>query len=262
MHKVKRKELLLKKINIEKVIETKVILNYISDFNINSSTARRDLKELENECKINIFFGLIKSIEDDKNLILRSEQKYKEINKKENIAKEAIKLLEKCDNIFCGPGTTVEAFVRKINRKIKLLVTNSFPVFLEGWKNDNVKDILLIGGIFRENSQVFWNKDAKKYLEGIKFSHTFFSCFSVDCKGNIYDNFIPEANILKEVMTKSCKKILLVDSTKFMKKVGAGFMNIKEIDILVTDFSDNNNFNDFLEPKKIIYSMIEQENEF
>ncbi|AKX34326.1 DeoR family transcriptional regulator, lactose phosphotransferase system repressor [Spiroplasma litorale] len=236
MHKLERKNIILDKVNKNRFIETKDLLIYLEDIGINESTARRDLKELESENKILLSFGAITSKVYDQYEIARTEKAKKNVDKKEQIAIKAVELLEYEDIIYCAPGTTIENFVKLINKKIKLIVTNSFPVFLEAWKNKNVIDVFLIGGIFKEKSQVFFSRDIKKYIEGIKFSKTFFSCISCDKEGNIYDDFAPESNLLKEALKKSQKNILLIDSTKLLDYGINLVCNVSEICHVITDY--------------------------
>ncbi|AGR41365.1 DeoR/GlpR family DNA-binding transcription regulator [Spiroplasma taiwanense] len=254
MHKLKRKEILLQKIVEKNFMSSKDFLEYAQSNGINESTARRDLKELEKEDKITLTFGGIISKVENELEIGRIEKAQKELYKKVAIANEAIKLLKENDVIFCAPGTTIEHFVKKIDKKIKVLVTNSFPVFLSAWNNKNIKDVFLLGGIFKEKSQVFYNRDTKKYLEGIKFSNAFFSCYSIDYEGNIYDDFAPELDVLIEVLKRSTVKNLLVDSSKFVNEGINQLISVNDINNLITDQKAKGLITEKIEYLNIVFS--------
>ncbi|WP_424525932.1 DeoR family transcriptional regulator [Spiroplasma endosymbiont of Glossina fuscipes fuscipes] len=57
MHRVQRKDLLLEYLCQKPFHEMNHVLEYVSKFNISATTARRDLKELENEGIITMSYG-------------------------------------------------------------------------------------------------------------------------------------------------------------------------------------------------------------
>ncbi|ALD66918.1 DeoR/GlpR family DNA-binding transcription regulator [Spiroplasma cantharicola] len=254
MHKLERKDVILNKIIEKNFISSKDLFDYAFSIGINKTTARRDLKELQDEEKISLTFGGITSRVENIYETDRSEKVQHKNFEKNIMAREAIKFIKDDEIIFCSPGTTIERFVREIKTKVKLLVTNSFPVFLEAWKNNKIVDVFLLGGIFKEKSQVFYNRNTKKYLEGIKFSKLFFSCLSLDYEGNIYDDFVPEVDTLRDALKISKEKILLVDSSKIKDEGIEKVTNIKEIDIVITDEKSKEKIGTRFPNVNIIYS--------
>ncbi|WP_339029983.1 DeoR/GlpR family DNA-binding transcription regulator [Spiroplasma endosymbiont of Cantharis nigra] len=254
MHKLERKDILLSRIIQKNFMSSKDFFDYAASVNINKSTARRDLNELEQEEKISLTFGGIISRVENIYEPDRMGKVQKEHFEKNVIAKDAAKFIKSDEIIFCSPGTTIERFVREIKTKVKLLVTNSFPVFLEAWKNNKVMDVLLLGGVFKEKSQVFYSRSTKKYLEGIKFSKIFFSCLSLDLEGNIYDDFLPEVETIRDVLRIAKVKILLVDSSKIKDEGVEKVTNIKDIDIVITDEKSKEKIGDSFQNLNIIYS--------
>ncbi|AHI53030.1 DeoR/GlpR family DNA-binding transcription regulator [Spiroplasma culicicola] len=235
MHKLKRKELFINEFKGKKFIITKEFLEFALTHNINEATTRRDLKELENEGVITLSFGGITvNLNDESEL---STDNKLEINKvkKELIAKVANDLLNDLDIIFCGAGSTVEIFVKHITKKIRTLVTNSLAVFEAARNNSHVIDVVLIGGLFREKSKVFFSRTAADYFNECKLDKVFFSCFYFDNTGEVFDDFAPEVDLISSALKNTHESILLADSSKY-KSVGLNRMtNINKITKLVTN---------------------------
>ncbi|AOG60318.1 DeoR family transcriptional regulator, lactose phosphotransferase system repressor [Spiroplasma helicoides] len=253
MHKHERKKIILDVVNEKRFIETRNLLLLLESKGINESTARRDLKELESENKVLLSFGSVTSKIYDQFEKTRVEKTRENKAEKEIIGHKAAELLEKDEVIFCSGGTSIENFVKLIDKRVRLLITNSFPVFLQAWKNENIADVYLLGGFFREKTQVFFSNNIKKWIEGKKFSKAFFSCVSVDEAGNLYDDFEPESTLMQEVMTKTKQLVLLADSSKFLS-YGVNLMcNMSQVDYLVTDDKTKDIIKDLNWDVKVIF---------
>ncbi|AHI53026.1 DeoR/GlpR family DNA-binding transcription regulator [Spiroplasma culicicola] len=235
MHKIKRKELFVNELKGKKFVTTKEFIKFALTRNINEATTRRDLKELEIEGIVTLSFGGITV-----NLIDETELSvdYKmEINyaKKVSISKLTNSLLNNLDVIFCAAGSTMEIFVKLINKKIRTLVTNSLAVFEAARNNSHVIDVVLIGGLFREKSKVFFSRTAADHFQEFKLDKVFFSCLYFDENGDIYDDFAPEVDLIVSALANAKNSILLADSAKF-KSVGLNkITNLSEITHIVTN---------------------------
>lgn len=235
MHKIKRKELFLEKLKKSKFITSRDFIKFANELGINETTARRDLKELELEEAISLSFGGISLKINDDFEESRVKKLTIEIDKKCLIAKTAVKLLCDQDIIFCSAGTTMEKFVSKIKKTIKMVVTNSLTVFNESRKNRFIKDVVLLGGLFREKSQVFSSKNQANYFNEMRLSKTFFSALSIDDKGNVYDDFDPEIDVILKAMNNCQSSYLLIDSSKFINIGANKITNINSIKYIITD---------------------------
>ncbi|KAF0851598.1 MAG: DeoR/GlpR transcriptional regulator [Spiroplasma poulsonii] len=235
MHRVQRKDLLLEYLCQKPFHEMNHVLEYVAKFDISATTARRDLKELENESIITMFYGGINFLGvHNKSCSIDVRASSINFDKKMIIAKKLLNLLEKNDIIFVGVGSTCEVFVTLIDKPVKI-VTNSFRILQLAKDNYNVQYNVLIGGKVREKSQAFYGSLCEESLSLIQFSKVIFSANTIDQTGAVYKSNEEEARVELAALARVQTKILLADSTKFDKLGFFKFYETKNVSYLVTD---------------------------
>ncbi|WHQ36414.1 DeoR/GlpR family DNA-binding transcription regulator [Spiroplasma sp. SV19] len=235
MHRVQRKDLLLEYLCQKPFHEMNHVLEYVSKFDISATTARRDLKELENESIITMSYGGINFLGvHNKSCSIDVRASSINFDKKMIIANKILNLLEKNDVIFVGAGSTCEVFVTLINKPVKI-VTNSFRILQLAKDNVNVQYNVLIGGKLRDKSQAFYGSLCEESLSLIQFSKVIFSANTIDTTGAVYKSNEEEARVELAALARVQTKILLADSTKFDKVGFFKFYETKDVTYLVTD---------------------------
>ena len=88
------------------------------------------------------------------------------MNEKKEIADIASHFIKPGETIFIGSGTTLEQLAYKINEEDIRVVTNSWPVFVI-LNQKNFKELVLVGGTYRERTGAFVGKTAFNCLESV-----------------------------------------------------------------------------------------------
>lgn len=219
----------------EKDISMKAYLNLAELENIPLITARRDLKELINLNYIYQELGLIKLVENKEYETTRIEKQAKNKEEKNNIAKLAVKELN-ADEIFISAGTTMENFVKNIDRPIKIVYTNGFEIARLANSNKNIHRVVIIGGKLRLQSSALCGPIANKTVEDLRFSQSFITVTNIDKNFFLYNNNDDEAELIKLVIKNSNNVICLVDSSKFNPTPsGSKIVDSSKIDLFLTN---------------------------
>lgn len=210
------------------------ISDIVSDFNVSDMTVRRDLDELEQEGLLKRIHGGAQSL----TLLKRSEKSNTEkltlqTEEKEEIAEKTQQFVADGDSIFIGPGTTLEAFARKLTKRHIRVITNSFPIFTI-LKDSNSVDLILLGGEYRPVTGAFVGSITQKCVESLSFSKAFVSANGINTK-KIATYSESEGLIQQLALDQSVEKYLLIDNTKFDKFDFFDFYDLKQLDKIITD---------------------------
>lgn len=235
MKRKEREDFLLNEIKTREVLTAKEFYNIVRNKGIVEITARRDLQNFEKSSLVEINFGAIRYIGNNKHEKTRWEKKNLNADLKRAIARKALAYLEPNEIIFVNPGTTNEWFVRHINIPVRQLVTNGLEIFNIARNNDYIENITLIGGNYRPESTAFVGHDALNVLDRHKFSKGFFTGTNITEEFDIYNNNEAETDILLKAFKNSQVKIGLFDESKFTNQGYSYVMPLSNLDILVTN---------------------------
>ena len=218
------------------------VSDIVNNLNVSDMTVRRDLDELEALGKLKrVHGGAIANKRYPKVELSHKDKKIINIDEKEELTDIAAKLINDLENenIYLGPGTTIELLARKIkNTKINVY-TNCIPIFLVLIEN-NVKSFLL-GGELRKKTMSFNGDITNRSLEVMKFHKAFFSC------NGIIDNEIMTATSIegytqKIALDNSVERYLLVDNSKFGQKDFYTYYNTKDLTGIITNIDKDNDY--------------------
>ncbi len=236
---------------ITELIEEKGIIkinDIQNELNVTDMTIRRDLKELEDKGILDrVHGGAIK-----KNYVMPKELSHYEkrslnIDKKRHIAKLIAQEIKEDEVIFLGAGTTIEFVYDYIEVKRAKIITNSILVF-QKFKQDPRFDLILIGGLYRENAAAFIGVLANQVLADIFVQKAFLSVNGLNGDA-IYNANEDEGELQKTVIKNSKLNYIVLDSTKFNQQDFYRFSKINDIDFLITDKSISTNAYDYYQPK-------------
>lgn len=193
-------------------------------------TVRRDLKKLEEEGKIILLNGGgVKLSEEEKysvvaRLEVQADEKYLICNK-------AASLLENDEFIYVGPGTTEDYLIGFLAGKNITAVTNGIyhvPKLLEY----HIKTIV-IGGRLDHNYGITCGPEVLEEINRMNFSTALIGASAVSQSGvSSFDRDVSVIN--RKVLSRSKKRILLVDSTKFSAFSHHVFACIEDFDHIIT----------------------------
>lgn len=213
--------------NKSATVETLSKLLYTSE-----ATVRRDLKKMHAA-------GLIERVHggaylDEKagelSHILRSK---KNESGKREVAKLAVDVLPSFNTLFIDSSTTCLYLIEKLNLGLKTVVTNSILSAEALSKIENCNTILLGGAVDGHTGSVIGSLTFRQ-LDDFCFDLAICSCAAIS-DGYTFERTVDVGEVKKKALSKSRRKILLVDGEKF-SSVGAyrGFP-LEFFDCVVTD---------------------------
>jgi DeoR family lactose phosphotransferase system repressor len=220
-------------------------------FGVTEMTIRRDLKELEQQGKLNRVHGGATKIESAQNNnyseLSHTQKLSMNIKEKKQIAKKAAELIEDGDIIFIGAGTTTEYIYEYLNVNTAKVVTNSISIF-NCFKDDPRFDLILIGGKLRERTGTFIGYFTRKWIQDIKVQKAFIGTNGI--KGDYITTAEEEEGVVQRIiLNNSDKNYILADSTKFGVEAFQVLCNINILDGIITDKNIQQEYEEFYKGK-------------
>jgi len=205
------------------------------DLGVSLMTVRRDLDKLASKGLVQKFHG---GAELSRPNLLQelpfSKRKQQEVEKKMAIAVEAVKLVNDGDRIYIDGSTTGEEFAKRLRgRQNLIVVTDSLSIQLELYQVSGIT-VISLGGTLQSDGNTMEGPLAVDNAHRLKCDKAFFSCAGFDESG--ITNPGPIGTEIKRIVsTRADRSVLLADSTKWGKRGFMQFMDLSEIDLLVTD---------------------------
>ncbi len=188
-------------------------------FHIVPMTARRDLKELEEQGKLIRTHGgaALPPEKEDVNLPFFQRTKINTAQKLA-IAAKARTFLKAGQHIFLASGTTVHAFAQSLKESIPLtVITDAVNISYELSAFSNIH-LLSVGGELRPNSLTLTGKIAEENLSHFQMDAAFIGINGIDRDGNIYVSSIVESSILNVLFDRVPDIYILADASKLDQK--------------------------------------------
>ncbi len=224
----------------------------VERFNVSSVTIRKDLEFLESNGSIVRTHGgaiLADHSKSEWNFLKKIHQKEAE---KKRIAKKIVSLIEDGDTVILDSSSTnyyVTYELRHADFSSITVVTNN--VFIAGKLIEQGIEVIVLGGVVRENSLSLVGPWALRFLEEINVDKAFLGTTGFSIEKGFMTPSIVEADV-KRAMIKSASKVYVVtDSTKFHRSAFASFAMPEEIDGVITDIGIPEEFEKFLIEKGV-----------
>ncbi|ALD66812.1 DeoR/GlpR family DNA-binding transcription regulator [Spiroplasma cantharicola] len=234
-NKSERVNIYLSNLNDQINLNMKSFIKIGHDYNIPEITVRRDVKFLEKMGYLKIDMGLMNFVKNKDYEITRNEKLQTNKEKKQIIAIKANELISSSE-IFVGPGTTCETFIRAITKNINVLYTNGMEIARIANNSPNIHHVVIIGGRLRPQSTAMCGPIANRALETLKFAQSFITVTNVDQNLYLYNNHEDEAEFINNLINVTKETICLIDSSKINNLVKGNLIcNIEKINTLVVD---------------------------
>ena len=211
----------------------------MAHFNVSQATIHRDVSELAQNKIIQKVHGgvslvqkpsLSESVASVSNFFVRINNN---VEKKTQIAEDAVKAIKDDDIIFLDSSTTSLYLARKI-QKLMLsrltLITNSVLIIQEFHLFPSNFYLISLG--CQLNS--FLGKTAVENLKRLKIDKAFFSGVGMTNNG-VFTYHEDHAEFLREVLSMSREHCLLLDSSKFGREGLFVICSLSTIDLLYSD---------------------------
>lgn len=212
-----------------------------SFFEVSEMTIRRDLDVLEGNGMIKLIrgtaipnalidHGVISSPEY--NLIVEVGVNTVEKGK---IGKFAAGLIKPGDSVILDTGTTTEQIAKYIPLTIPVKVMCNNLNNLLQLKNKSNVELMVAGGSYKQNTQLFTSEMGVNYIKEFRFSKAFISAAGLHPQYGITCREEYEVPMKKAMISAALEKILVLDSSKLGKVENAYFADISEIDSIITN---------------------------
>lgn len=229
-----KKERLVK---ISQMVNQKGIISIneiMEQLNVSDMTARRDLDELEKSGKLMRVHGGAQSLSFSVDHELSHLEKSSvQIKEKTRIAHKAASLVQEGESIFLGPGTTIQLLAEQLCGRNIRVITSSLAVF-DILSNHAPTEVILTGGVFRENTNTFVGPITNLVLSKLSYTKAFISCNGIYNSG-ITTHSLEEGESQEIPLDNAKNKYLLADSKKFNRSDFYIFYDLFNFDALITD---------------------------
>jgi len=157
-------------------------------------------------------------------------------NEKRAIAAKAVTFIEDGDTVIVDSSSTnyyLALEIAKRDWKHLTVVTNN--VFIAEKLMEGHVDVLVLGGVVRENSLSLVGPWAMRFLEEIHVDKAFLGTTGVSKEKGFMTPNLVEAEVKRQMVKSSNKVIIVTDWTKFKRQAFASFALIEEVDMVITD---------------------------
>ena len=202
---------------------------------ISRPTLRRDLIKLEEKGAVNRTHGGAKlTTRPADDTIPASLRMDEDSGAKNMIAAEAAKLVRDGDTVMLDGSTSALYLAAALRKKHDVVVITSgarTALILGGMGISTI----CTGGQLIGSSESFIGGDALRTISCYNADVVFFSCRGLDDEGNLTDNSVGEDLVRLEMMKRSRKSVLLLDSGKIGRRCLHNLRHVSEIDHVVCD---------------------------
>jgi DeoR family fructose operon transcriptional repressor len=218
-----------------KSVELISVQKIASTCSVSEITARRDLKELEEEgLIIRTHGGAIKS-EAIFNLFSFDNKLNRNRENKEKVCQRASGFIQQGDIFFIDCGSTLyhmSRYIRNI-RNLKI-ITNSLPFISEVINYPNI-NIRMIGGEIVHERRAVYGPTAEECISGYHAHKAFVGADGVSLSKGLSSYDDKESAITRKMMENADEVYLVCDSSKLEKDSYIRFAPLSRVDYLITD---------------------------
>jgi DeoR family fructose operon transcriptional repressor len=217
----------------------KVTVNeLVSFFEVSNTTIRNDLREMENEKLL---------IRTHGGAMLRTRSGFEpdpyetpinNIQEKKRIALAALELIDDGDTIILDTGTTTMELAMILTRKKNIrVITNDLLIALLLEDNENIIDVLFIGGLVRKgyHCTLKYRTATAEMLSGLTVDKAFFTVNGFSCEKGATSPDISQAEIKTLLISVARTVVILCDSSKIGNTYFVQFASLDQVDKLITD---------------------------
>ena len=215
------------------------------------ATVRRDLSDLEKNGLLRRTHGgavIFESSNDETSALVRMTQSK---DKKEKIATLALSVIGEGKTFFFDSSSTVCSLAKIFNLKYKTIVTTGLNCALTLSEKEDL-NVIIPGGNVMFNSNSILGSLTLKNLTQYNSDIAVFSCAGL-CGHLVTEATFEQSELKKLAHANSSVRVLLVDSSKFDKKLPFTFGKTDDFDYIITDCRPPYSTIENTEKAKIVY---------
>lgn len=208
-------------------------------FAVSDMTIRRDVAALKADGDILLVNGVVML---SQHALALHEEPYElttadllQVEEKRRIGAYAASLVAPDEVVVLDTGSTTVQLAKALPEDMPLtVVCYNMNNLMEIYKR-KCCDIILPGGQFYRNTQMFQSPEGTQMLQRIRAHKAFVSAAGIDKNLGLTCVDQYEVAVKQAVLESSATRILLADSTKFNRIAPAYFAQLREFDCVVTD---------------------------
>lgn len=198
-------------------------------------TVRRDLRALEADGLLNRHHGGATLPGEPSREQTYVQKASVSANEKAVIAELAAALVEDGDAIVIGPGTTTEAFARRLTRLGELAVVTNSLLVAQALAGSPRIEVVLTGGTLRGSILALVGSAAEHSLAGLRVSRAFVSGNGLTAERGLSTPNLQVATVDRALAAAAEEVVVLADHTKVGVDTMVQTVPPERIDHLVTD---------------------------
>jgi DeoR/GlpR family transcriptional regulator of sugar metabolism len=203
--------------------------------NCSMMTIRRDLEEMETNSLVKKVHGGVELYKNDDIQPSFGQRVIQNPQEKRDIAKEAVKHIQRGSTVFFDAGTTPLYVAKALPAAFAFTaITNSIMTAAELCNKPNVT-VIMIGGELHHSSYSAVNNIAIEEAGRFKTDLAIISTRCVSLPEGLYETTLPLIEIKKTLVKNANKVLLVADHSKFNETAMCLSVPLKEIDVVITD---------------------------
>lgn len=210
------------------------VINLSERLAVSEVTIRKDLTSLEQQGFLLRRYGGAILAENPGNVVEYIKKIRVQEVEKSAIAKFAASMVEDGENLLIDAGSTAFALACELRGRDVRIVTNNVAIANE-LMNDSAVTVELLGGTLRKASGALIGPWVLETLDSVQVDKVFMGASGFDPKRGFSSENAVEAEVKRKMLSCGGEKIILADSTKFLRPAFANFAKAEEIDMLITD---------------------------
>lgn len=230
LSKITRKEKIIEILKYNSKISKKELIRRLK---VSPMTLERDIKELEEEGIIYKIWGGI-ALREEFPIPPFEERETLNLQEKQSIANEAIKLISPGESIGLSAGTTVYEFAKLIPSKSNIKVV-TYAVNTASLLISKGIEVIMPGGICKDGTYALVGDIAVNFFKSVHLDKCFISINGITLENGLSEIDIQEAILLSAMLKVSSEVIVLADHTKFGRQKLTFVCGIEDVDTIVTD---------------------------
>lgn len=205
-----------------------------SRFGVSTQTIRRDINELSEQGLARRMHGGLSMPASQHNLSYL-QRSTAHVERKRRIAEVAIGMLEADATVFLGYGTTVAEFARALPVDLPLRVVTTNLGAVHALADKPRIETWVAGGRLRQGDMDVMGATTLDFLRRFRAHLAICGAAGIDADGTLYEFQPEEAELSQVVLSNSHSRVLLADSSKYLRNAPCRVASLEQIDHLYTD---------------------------
>ena len=209
---------------------------------VSEVTIRKDLTILEEMGLVVRTHGGAQLAEDISSRSDLESRRADHVSEKKQIAALAARLISDGDTIYLDSGSTCALLAEQLVGMSLRVVTNSIAV-MNALARAHGVSLFSIGGSYRREAGSFLGPLALENIKGFQIETCFVGATGISGRGVFSSQNILESQIKSEILSKSRRRIVLADTSKFSANAFSVFARVGDVDVIVAehDFAEATN---------------------